>query len=157
CRGNAAGGRGARRRTGHELMRNLFFGLVLVNLAFAAWTAWYAEPAPAGSTPRETGLPIRLVGEAAPDSDEAEAAPLAPARAGSAYAPSGIAAAAPSSTAAEGRSGLAGALLPSGADAGEPDADAVIVAEPAASPAPEVAGAAANVGAATAAPESDPS
>jgi len=128
-------------------MRNLFFGLVLVNLAFAAWTAWYAEPPPAGSTPREAGLPIRLVGEAAPDSGEADAAPVALVADGAAAAASGIA--------SGGLSGLAGALLPGDADAGEPDADAVIVVEPEASPAPAVAAAAANVGSATAVPESD--
>lgn len=117
-------------------MRNLFFGLVLVNLAFAAWTAWYAEPPPAGSTPREAGLPIRLVGEAAPDSGEADAAPVALVADGAAAAASGIASGGPS--------GLAGALLPGDADAGEPDADAVIVVEPEASPAPAVAGTAAD-------------
>lgn len=47
-------------------MRNAFFALVLANLAFAAWTIWYSAP-PTPSTPRETGMPIRLVGEAEAD------------------------------------------------------------------------------------------
>jgi len=45
-------------------MRNVFLALVLANLVFAAWTLWYAAP-PLASTPREQGLPIRLVGEVA--------------------------------------------------------------------------------------------
>jgi hypothetical protein len=53
------------------LIRHLFFALVLVNLAFAAWTAWYAEPAPTAASPRETGLPIRLVGEGLPEGNGA--------------------------------------------------------------------------------------
>ncbi|HEX6994402.1 MAG TPA: SPOR domain-containing protein [Gammaproteobacteria bacterium] len=44
-------------------MRNVFFALVLANLAFAAWAIWYDAPSPKPSTPRASGLPIRLVGE----------------------------------------------------------------------------------------------
>jgi len=58
-------------------MRNLFFALVLANLAFAAWTMWYAAPSPASSTPRETGMTIRLVGEADAGSAEGAAPPSA--------------------------------------------------------------------------------
>ncbi len=44
-------------------MRNLFFALVLVNLAFAAWSAWFAPAARVGR-PADDGLPpLTLVSE----------------------------------------------------------------------------------------------
>jgi len=55
-------------------MRNLCLALVLANLAFAAWTAWHAEPPPPATSARATGLPIRLVGEAEGGDDGAPAA-----------------------------------------------------------------------------------
>ncbi len=45
-------------------MRNLFFGLVLANLGFAAWAAWYAEPATSNGVVASSGVPsITLVSE----------------------------------------------------------------------------------------------
>jgi cell division septation protein DedD len=45
------------------LMRNLFLVIVLVNLAFAAWSAWFAAPANMGR-PSDDGLPaLTLVSE----------------------------------------------------------------------------------------------
>jgi hypothetical protein len=45
------------------LMRNLFLGLVLANLAFAAWSAWFVAPANVGR-PSDDGLPaLTLVSE----------------------------------------------------------------------------------------------
>src|SRR5688572_20504061 len=45
------------------LMRNLFLVLVLVNLAFAAWSAWFAAPTNVGR-PSDDGLPaLTLVSE----------------------------------------------------------------------------------------------
>lgn len=44
-------------------MRNLFFALVLGNLAFAAWSAWHAKT-PRGGAPAAKGTPLRLVSEA---------------------------------------------------------------------------------------------
>ncbi len=52
-------------------MRNLFFALVLANLGFGAWSAWYAaEPTTAAQPP--AGAPIRLVSEVEPERAEAD-------------------------------------------------------------------------------------
>ena len=52
-------------------MRNLCLALVLANLAFAAWTAWYGKPPAPATSAQATGLPIRLVGEAEGGKDDA--------------------------------------------------------------------------------------
>lgn len=45
-------------------MRNLFLVLVLANLGFAAWAAWYAEPATSNGGNRGVAVPgIKLVSE----------------------------------------------------------------------------------------------
>lgn len=51
-------------------MRNLFLALVLANLAFAAWSNWFA-PEPPGREPEPSAPPIRLVSEAEPGAAEA--------------------------------------------------------------------------------------
>jgi len=58
-------------------MRNLFFALVLANLGFGAWSAWYAaEPRSTAAEP-ESGAPIRLVSEVTPEPADADE-PAAP-------------------------------------------------------------------------------
>ena len=64
-------------------MRNLFLGLLLANLGFAAWSAWIAPEEPAGR-PTDAGLPpLTLVSEVPADlrssgsvTEPAESAPL---------------------------------------------------------------------------------
>ncbi len=47
-------------------MRNLFFALILANLGFAAWAAWYAEPRTSGELVTNPSIPqITLVSELA--------------------------------------------------------------------------------------------
>ena len=49
-------------------MRNLFFALVLANLAFAAWQAWFAAEAPVREPPADADMSaIRLIAEVGPD------------------------------------------------------------------------------------------
>ena len=49
-------------------MRNLFFALVLANLAFAAWQAWFAAEDPVRERPTDAdSAAIRLVTEVEPD------------------------------------------------------------------------------------------
>jgi cell division septation protein DedD len=48
-------------------MRNIFLALLLANLAFAAWSAWFAPAEPVGR-PLDDGLPpLTLVSEVPPD------------------------------------------------------------------------------------------
>jgi hypothetical protein len=56
-------------------MRNLFFALVLANLAFAAWSAWYAAAPPATAVSAQSAVPIRLVSEVAREKPEGARAP----------------------------------------------------------------------------------
>jgi cell division septation protein DedD len=64
-------------------MRNLFLALVLANLGFAAWSAWFAPAEPSGR-PADDGLPkLTLVSEVPADLRSSgavleEAEPLAP-------------------------------------------------------------------------------
>src|SRR5690606_807363 len=53
-------------------MRNLFFALLLANLGFGAWSAWYAPEPHTRSAAATSGTPIRLVSEVAAESAEAE-------------------------------------------------------------------------------------
>jgi hypothetical protein len=48
-------------------MRNVFFALVLANLGFAAWAAWYAAAPTESAVRAESRVPIRLVSEVAAD------------------------------------------------------------------------------------------
>jgi cell division septation protein DedD len=48
-------------------MRNVFLALVLVNLAFAAWSAWYAPSSPAGRSADEGLRRLTLVSEVPAD------------------------------------------------------------------------------------------
>jgi cell division septation protein DedD len=97
-------------------MRNLFLGLMLANLAFAAWSAWFAPSMKVGR-PADEGVPALTLVSEVPDDlrssgaivdapggvapDAADAAPVVVAPPAGSDAPAGVAAPPDASAAAE--------------------------------------------------------